>query len=114
MVKPMVYLAIAFTHDKDAVMKMRYELANWASSILMDEGYVVFSPISHSYGIAKYLGKMVDHDYWMDQCLPWMESCDLLVVFDDGPAGAWQHSKGVQAEIHYAKELGISVEIRRF
>ena len=113
MVKPIVYLAIAFTHNSREVMKLRYEHANYAAAELMDEGYVVFSPISHSYGISKYLDRIVDHEYWMDQCLPILEVCDELIIFDD-PMGSWKHSKGVQAEIHYAKELGIPVTVRRF
>ena len=82
----------------------------------MDEGAVVFSPISHSYPISLTMGpgREQDHDYWMTQCIPWLAVCHEMIVIDDGPAKAWSNSKGVQEEINYCEQHDIPWNLRRF
>ena len=108
-----VYLAIVFSDPDPNIMLYRFELACRAAAELMDEGYIVFSPISHSYPIAKHLGKMTDHDFWMRQDVPFLDICSEMIVVDD-PLGAWQHSKGVQEEINYCVQHDIPWSVRRF
>ena len=73
-----IYLAIPYTwnHDKS------FEIANIMSAILMESGYTVFSPISHSHPISKHLTNFGDSnaDFWLAQDLCILEKCDELHV----------------------------------
>jgi hypothetical protein len=55
----------------------------------MNEGHVVFSPISHSHHIADHLpdGVKTDSDWWMRQDLPLVEWADELHVVIIGEMG---------------------------
>ena len=94
-------------------MKLRYELANVAAAILMQEGHVVFSPISHSYPISKYLHNYGDHNFWMNQDMPILKNCSEMIIIDD-PNQAWKESKGVNEEISNAQAWEIPWKVRKF
>ena len=47
-----------------------------------------------------------DHDFCMEQDLPWLEQADVLFVY---PYDAEHVSKGVAREIMYARENGIEI-----
>lgn len=74
---------------------------------LMKQGYIVFSPISHSFPIACFLGGhiMQAFDFWMKQDLPMVKWCDEFWVYTIGH-DAWQQSRGVCKELETATELG--------
>jgi len=68
----------------------------------MRAGLHIFSPIAHSAPIARY-GLPTTWDYWERVDRRHLEICDeLLVLMLPG----WQESRGVQAEIRIAAELG--------
>ena len=98
----MIYLASPFTHDDPAVRQQRYEAACRAAAALISQGQIVFSPISHSYGISAD-GLPPDWHFWEKHDRRYLEVCDeLAVLMLDG----WQESVGVQAEIAIAREYG--------
>jgi hypothetical protein len=107
------YLAIAFTSKDPRQEQYRFEFANRAAAELMDEGKIVFSPISHSYPIHKYLIGPDDFHFWMEMDLPILRKCGELIVGDDGTK-SYIHSAGVQEEIRCAEEMVIPIIIRRF
>jgi hypothetical protein len=80
----------------------------------MQDGNVVFSPISHSHPIADHLDPNIrtDSEWWMQQDLYWMQYCDELYVIDltkyDG-LNLIQNSIGVQREYGAAGDLGLNV-----
>ena len=80
----------------------------------MLDGHVVFSPISHSYPVAKELPKhlITDHYFWMKQDLPLLKKCDKMVVVDLIKDGKHliEESRGVQKEIEFAKENRIPIQ----
>ena len=82
-----------------------FEIAcGFAAELMVKNGYKVFSPIAHSHSIAEY-GWLdpVDHEFWMDQCAPFMKAAEgLIVICMDG----WRSSVGVAAEIEYFKSAG--------
>jgi nucleoside 2-deoxyribosyltransferase len=102
-----IYLSIPYSWNPD----VSYKVANEISAKLMQEGNIVFSPISHSHPIAEYLPKelQTDSDWWMTQDLYWIEHCDEIVIVDlfeyDGTR-LIQESRGVQMEYKRAGELG--------
>ena len=91
-----IYLAIPYTKiDKD----LSFKIANAVSARLMNKGYCVFSPISHSHIMARDNSLPVTWDFWKEidtEFIKWAD--ELWVVELDG----WQDSTGVQAEIEIA------------
>lgn len=105
----LVYLAVPYSHDDPDVRDMRFEAANRAASELMREGIYVFSPISHSHPIAMAGGLPLGWDFWEGYDRAILANCSAVIVLTlDG----WQESKGVQAEIGIAHDLGIPVSYR--
>ncbi|MCX7425138.1 MAG: DUF1937 family protein [Planctomycetia bacterium] len=105
----MIYLASPFTHVDPEVRQQRFEAACRAAAVLINRGKIVFSPISHSYGICAY-GVPGDWHFWQRHDQRYLEMCDEVVVLMlDG----WQASVGVQAEIAIARELGKPITFLR-
>lgn len=102
----MIYLASPYTSDDTDEQRLRYYHACRAAAKLMEQGHVVFSPIAHSHGIARFV-KEHDHDFWMNQDLTFLILAEKLVVLT---LPGWEESKGVQEEIKLAKEWGLPIE----
>ncbi len=98
-----IYLGCPFSHPNHSVRRMRKLYADRVAAKLMEK-YAVFSPLSHSYPIAKAMdpGLMQDHNFWMKQDLPWLEqSQELHVMGLDG----WDKSSGLQKEIDHFRGM---------
>lgn len=105
-----IYLAIPYTEIKDK----SFRIANRVAGLLIEMGYVVFSPISHSHSIWSECKDLLENDFetWMAQDEPFLQWADELYVIDiksnsldsDG-LGLIYRSKGVKREIEIAKEL---------
>jgi hypothetical protein len=65
----------------------------------MNEGNIVFSPISHSHHIAAQNDLENGWDYWKKFDESFIEWCDVVVVV---MLNGWKKSKGVNAEINIA------------
>jgi len=98
-----IYLACPYSHPEQAVIEQRVETCNMVAARLMEQGFIVFSPVSHSHPIS--IHAKVDpcnHDFWLNQDLPFLEFCDeLCILMLDG----WEQSKGIKLEIERAQEL---------
>lgn len=72
-----------------------------AAAVLMKHGHIVYSPIVHSHPICEH-GNMdaVNHDFWMGQDMPFLQTCDELRVL---MLPGWRESAGVNEEIQEAK-----------
>jgi nucleoside 2-deoxyribosyltransferase len=105
----LVYLAIPYTWNPNRSFK----IANEVSSLLMQSGHVVFSPISHSHPIADYMDEdlRLSQEFWMKQDLTILERCDKMILVYIGGHGQKlvDESKGCQEELKFAKEKGIKV-----
>lgn len=109
-----IYLAIPYTWN---AMEAFY-VANKVAGRLMKEGYIVFSPISHSHPIAEHLGQKIQfsHDFWIRQDLPILRKSDkviFIVVGDDGMKRI-EESKGCQSEKAEAIKCNIPIEYVKF
>jgi nucleoside 2-deoxyribosyltransferase len=105
----LIYLASPYSHPDPDVRQRRYVEACMAAAKLMEEGAAVFSPIAHGHSVAEHGGlPAMDHEFWMAQCLPWVERCDELVILTlDG----WRESRGIQCEIAQASLVDIPVRL---
>lgn len=113
--KPLkIYLAIPYTWNP----AKSFEIANKVSAKLMERGCIVFSPISHSHGIADFLpdNLRTDSHWWMNQDLPLVEWCDEVHVVVIGETGheLIEGSKGVQMEIAHGKKHNKPIKIYEY
>lgn len=100
-----LYLAIPYANAPFE----NFKKANYWAAHFMMKGYSVFSPISHSHSIQSQSEKQGislphTHEFWMNQDLPFLECCDMMIVICEK---GWGKSKGVQSEIQHAKKFNI-------
>jgi nucleoside 2-deoxyribosyltransferase len=85
-----------------------FKLANKISAYLMNQGHVVFSPISMSHPIAVENDLPKDWKFWkqFDECF--IDWCDMLiiVIMEHNGVDRIKKSTGVQAEIKIAMNEG--------
>lgn len=107
MTKKIVYLACPYSHPDPDVRERRFHAVNYAAGVLMSEGKLVFSPISHTHPIAVAHDLPRGWDFWHAYDRAFLEISErVLVLMIDG----WKESTGVQAEIAIAQELGVPIE----
>jgi len=103
-----IYLAVPYSHDKDHIKAMRTILVDAKAADLMEQGYRVFSPISHSVPISRFTSdeNNESYDFWLNQDFWILDACDELhILCLDG----WAQSKGVLAEIQRAEDKGMKI-----
>ena len=101
-----IYLAIPYSHQDPKVREERFELVNKMAARLIEEGYNVLSPISHSHPISLDMDNSNKSEFWCNLSLEWLVYCDEMhVCCIDG----WKESKGVKREIEFAKENNIPI-----
>ena len=101
------YLCWPYTHDDPEVIEARVLAADKKAAELMKKGYNVFSPLSHSHRIAHHIGNHIDHDFWLEQDLPFIDWCDVVFVpLVEGAA----ESAGIRREVKYATKIGKPIE----
>lgn len=102
----LTYLATPFFHENPVIMERRFEVVNQIAAELMKQREHVFSPISHSYPIAKLGGLPKDWNYWQSFCIHTLKFCTKLsVVMQDG----WRQSKGVTEELKIAQTMNMPI-----
>jgi hypothetical protein len=105
----MIYLASPYTHPDPAVMEARFLAACTAAGKLMQQGFVVFSPIAHTHPIAVHCELPRGWEFWKRFDEEFVcNSKKLIVLMLDGYA----ESKGVAAEVEIACRHGIPVEYK--
>ena len=104
--KKKLYLALPYSDPDPETRRVRFKLANEMAAKLLEQGYNVFSPISHSHLVSLYMENSNDSDFWCDNSLEWLRVCDEMVVYR---LPGWRESKGVKREISFAQELNIPV-----
>lgn len=96
MKKLRVYIASPYTIG-DTAVNVRRQID--AANELMDMGLLPFAPLmSHFHDMIHHRGWVS----WMDWCLGWLESCDIILRLEG-------ESRGADMEVARAKELGTSV-----
>lgn len=81
---------------------MGFLMANKYAAKMMKKGNIVFSPISHSHPIAIQESLPNTLEFWINQDLSFIYWCDEVHVVQ---LDNWMKSRGVSAEIEYAKQL---------
>jgi len=101
------YLAIPYSDDDNDVMDFRAELSDIVCADLMNQGRLVYAPISACHHIAKKYGLPRDWKFWKYMDEEFVRICKKMSIITlDG----WEVSTGVQAEIALAEKDGIPIE----
>lgn len=101
-----VYLALPYSHDDEKIRQVRFRLANRAAARLISDGFVVYSPISHSHPIAVDGNMQLGWEGWQKQDLTMLRLCKVLFVLK---LPGWQRSAGVQSEIKEAERMRMPI-----
>ena len=94
-----IYLAIPYT----GIEELSFKVANYIAAKLMNEGNIVFSPISHSHHIAAQNELESGWDYWKKFDESFIGWCDIVAIV---MLIGWERSKGVNGEIDIADSFG--------
>ncbi len=97
-----LYLACPYTHPNSETMHYRFEQANHAAASLMKQGWVVYSPISHSHIIAQNHDLPTGWDFWRNIDRVFITHASFLAVL---VLNGWKESIGVREEMLLAREL---------
>lgn len=97
-----VYLASPYSHPDPVVKHHRFRKAAKAAGLLIEAGYICFSPICHSHPIADEHGLPGNWEFWHQFDKAMIEWCDILVVLC---IPGFDKSEGVKAEIALAQQL---------
>ncbi len=98
-----IYLAVPYSDPAKSIRIARFETVNAVAARLMSEGFLVFSPISHTHPIAEAGDLPVDWEFWEQYDKIFLEWCDEVCVLK---LPGWKKSAGVQAEIKLARKMG--------
>ena len=102
----MIYLASPYTSQDNSVVEERHSWAEHVTAKLMIKGFVVFSPIVHNHKLSQNYKLPKDYEFWEKYCLEMLSlASELYVLMLDG----WEESKGVKAEIAFAKKQNIPI-----
>ena len=102
-----VYLACPYSHPDPEVRKNRVRQVNKFAALLMMQGYLVFSPLSHSHPISKYCDvDPCDHEFWLKQDLWILDVCDEFHILC---LKGWHDSHGIEVELKRAEKNGMEI-----
>lgn len=95
-----IYLACPYTHKDKKVRDKRVRTVSKKAAELIEQGNIVFSPLSHSERISKYCkADPCDQKFWLNQCLWIIDHCDEFHIFC---IEGWRESKGIREELKRA------------
>lgn len=106
-----IYLACPFSSPYFWVRWYRVWIATRCCAALMEQGHIVFSPLTHSWLTALFMPKqyMMDHKFWMKQDLFFLQFCEKLIILKTKD---WWKSKGVLRERRRAVNKFMPVELK--
>lgn len=104
----MIYLACPYSHKYKAIRVLRHFLVTCVGAELIKLGHHIFSPITESHMYQLYNDQCGSTwEFWEVHDKMMMDRCDELWVLT---LPGWKESKGVQAEILYAKQKNMDIQ----
>ena len=107
MTRKLTYLATPYTHPDIVIRSRRYHIVTRVAAELMNQGELIYSPISHTHEMATLWSLPTEWSFWESHCRAFLNASHKLIVLQQE---GWQESVGVQAEIATACELELPVE----
>lgn len=106
MEKRLIYIGSPYSHPDPEVVEENYKKVSRLAARLCSEGHVAFSPITYGHTLLGFQDMPGDWEFWKAFCLAFLEHADELLVYK---MEGWENSKGLAAEIEYAKEKNITI-----
>lgn len=100
----MIYLASPYSHPDPLVMQQRFEIAERVTACFLRWRKWTYSPIVHCHELSKKYNLPHDFNFWKDYNFSMLRFANGFYIV--GSKG-WQGSVGVQAELAFARELGL-------
>jgi len=97
-----IYLACPYTHADPEIMEERFKSATLAASWIRQQGYLVFSPITHSHPMALIRELPRDFSYWQADAELMVGFCKEIVILK---IEGWERSTGIRREVELAYSL---------
>ncbi len=108
----LIYLACPYSVNNadKKLLSRRFKEVTKIAGALINEGFVVFSPITHNHPLQQWTNMPDTWDFWKDFDETFLLRCDKLIVY---MGDQWESSIGIAAEIRFAIENNIPVEYLR-
>jgi len=100
--KKVYYVAHPYTANGDVSIEDNLRLCAERCNKLLDLGYVIISPITHSHQL--HILQERSHEFWLEQDFALLKHCDGIIL-----CPGWEKSLGCQMEITYALPLGLEI-----
>ncbi len=104
--KPIAYLGTPYSDPDPAIRNFRERAVTQMVFDLLKKNILVYSPITHNAPIDR-LGIFGDYQTWLDFDHGMLSRCNKLLVLK---LSGWEKSKGLAAEIEFAKKTGLPIE----
>ena len=99
--KPLIYLAVPYSHDDRDIMLARFRMVSKVAGQLIRAGNLVYSPISHSHPMALESIVGTTYEDWRELDEFYLLRSDVFMILTiDG----WRESKGMVEEIKFATD----------
>ena len=102
----LTYLASPYSDDDFLVEERRYRAVAWEAARLINDGQLVFCPITHSHPIATIGSVDGGWKTWARQDFALLQVCKTLTILC---LEGWQESTGVTEETKRAIELHMPI-----
>ncbi len=90
---------LASPYSKTTNLDLAWEQACKLSAILINLGYIIYSPIAHSHQIAKYVeASPRDSAFWVAQQRPFLLAAEGVII---ATLLGWRQSEGIAIEREY-------------
>lgn len=103
-----IYLAAPYSDPSAEVREQRFLKVSRQANIIMSEGNLVYSPISHGHALGIFGNLPTDFVFWKNHCLSflklWAEELHILTL------PGWELSFGVSVEIYEAESLCLPIQ----
>lgn len=96
------YLASPYTGNES----LNYNATLAVAARLFKEGHCFFSPIIHNHNVAMQFNMPLEFKFWREYDILMLSKCDELWVIK---LPGFEHSKGLAAEIFYARQHAMPI-----
>ena len=102
-----IYIGSPYSHPDRAMMEENYRRVSKLAADLCSQGKVAFSPITYGHTLLGFKEMPGTWEFWQNFCLSFLVKADKLLVYK---MPGWESSKGLDAEISFARDHGIAIE----
>ena len=104
----LVYIASPYSSPDDRIRHENYLIVTKIAADLVSRGQVAISPITYGHMLLEHASMPTDWEFWENFCITLLRKCEKMIVCNN--MVGWDKSRGVAAEIEFAKQNDIEIE----